>query len=89
MYFRIVDTMPVTWCYQIEGNQVFCSTGFPMGCYVNSVGLRKDACIMNVRIYFCFSFYSKFLSRHVDAYAVESSYKNITLTIFFSLMNII
>ncbi|GFR13083.1 transmembrane 9 superfamily member 2, partial [Trichonephila clavata] len=32
----IVDNMPVTWCYLVEVNQQFCSTGFPMGCYVNS-----------------------------------------------------
>lgn len=30
----IVDNMPVTWCYLLEGNRQFCSTGFPMGCYV-------------------------------------------------------
>lgn len=26
--------MPVTWCYQLENNRQFCSTGFPMGCFV-------------------------------------------------------
>lgn len=29
----IVDNMPVTWCYQVESNRQFCSTGFPMGCF--------------------------------------------------------
>lgn len=31
----IVDNMPVTWCYPLEGtDRQFCSTGFPMGCLV-------------------------------------------------------
>jgi len=25
--------MPVTWCYDLEDGQQYCSTGFPMGCY--------------------------------------------------------
>uniref|UniRef100_A0A1W7R9E2 Transmembrane 9 superfamily member n=2 Tax=Hadrurus TaxID=88315 RepID=A0A1W7R9E2_9SCOR len=43
----IVDNMPVTWCYPVEGGQKFCSAGFPMGCYVNSAGTPKDACLLN------------------------------------------
>lgn len=50
LIFRIVDNMPVTWCYLVEVNQQFCSTGFPMGCYVNSARQPKDACVMNVCI---------------------------------------
>uniref|UniRef100_A0A2I9LPU4 Transmembrane 9 superfamily member n=1 Tax=Centruroides hentzi TaxID=88313 RepID=A0A2I9LPU4_9SCOR len=42
----IMDNMPVTWCYLVEGGQKFCSAGFPMGCYVNSVGTPKDACLL-------------------------------------------
>lgn len=30
----IVDNMPVTWCYPLENERQFCSTGFPMGCLV-------------------------------------------------------
>jgi transmembrane 9 superfamily protein 2/4 len=40
--------MPVTWCYQGEPGQQFCSTGFPMGCYLPKSGKPKDACVMNV-----------------------------------------
>lgn len=29
----IVDNMPVTWCYDLEDGQQYCSTGFPMGCF--------------------------------------------------------
>ncbi|XP_045031762.1 transmembrane 9 superfamily member 2 isoform X1 [Daphnia magna] len=43
----IVDNMPVTWCYQGEPGQQFCSTGFPMGCYLPKSGKPKDACVMN------------------------------------------
>lgn len=59
----IVDTMPVTWCYQVEGNQHFCSTGFPMGCYVNSAGQPKDACVMNTMFNKPDTFY---IFNHVD-----------------------
>lgn len=50
--------MPVTWCYLVEVNQQFCSTGFPMGCYVNSARQPKDACVMNVGIAFFSNIYS-------------------------------
>ncbi|KZR99639.1 Transmembrane 9 superfamily member 2, partial [Daphnia magna] len=46
-YHWIVDNMPVTWCYQGEPGQQFCSTGFPMGCYLPKSGKPKDACVMN------------------------------------------
>lgn len=29
----IVDNMPVTWCYNVEGDRQYCNIGFPMGCY--------------------------------------------------------
>lgn len=41
----IVDNMPMTWCYKVEGGEQFCSTGFPMGCYVNKQGAPKDFCV--------------------------------------------
>jgi len=43
----IVDNMPLTWCYPVEGNQQYCATGFPMGCFVGSKGEQKDACVMH------------------------------------------
>jgi len=43
----IVDNMPVTWCYPVENGQHYCSTGFPMGCYVDKKGNPKDACVIS------------------------------------------
>ena len=43
----IVDNMPVTWCYPVEGGQQYCANGFPMGCYVDKQGHPKDACVMS------------------------------------------
>lgn len=43
-----LDNMPVTWCYQGEPGQQYCSTGFPMGCYLPKTGKPKDACAINV-----------------------------------------
>lgn len=45
---RIVDNMPVTWCYDVEDGQKFCNPGFPIGCYVTEGGHPKDACVVNV-----------------------------------------
>ncbi|KAK3855079.1 hypothetical protein Pcinc_038495 [Petrolisthes cinctipes] len=45
----IVDNMPVTWCYIVEGGSVFCATGFPVGCFVDSSHRPKDACVMDKR----------------------------------------
>ena len=43
----IVDNMPVTWCYPVEGGNQYCATGFPMGCHVDAKGGPKDACVMS------------------------------------------
>lgn len=43
----IIDNMPVTWCYEVEGGQKYCSRGFPIGCYVTKDMKRKDACVMS------------------------------------------
>ena len=59
----IVDNMPITWCYPVEGDQQYCSVGFPMGCYVDSQGTAKDACVMNVLYNKADTFY---LFNHVD-----------------------
>lgn len=37
--------MPVTWCYDVDNGKKFCSTGFPVGCYVTGSGKGKDACV--------------------------------------------
>jgi len=42
----IVDNMPVTWCYDIEGGK-YCATGFPMGCMIDAEGNKRDACVMH------------------------------------------
>jgi len=43
----IVDNMPVTWCYDAEGGDKYCATGFPIGCYVTQKGVAKDTCVIN------------------------------------------
>lgn len=45
---RIVDNMPVTWCYDVEDSQKYCNPGFPIGCLVTFDGRSKDACVINV-----------------------------------------
>lgn len=47
-FFRIIDNMPVTWCYDVEDGQKYCNPGFPIGCLVTSDGRSKDACVINV-----------------------------------------
>lgn len=69
----IVDNMPVTWCYDVEGNQKYCSTGFPMGCYVDKQGIAKDACVMNILYNKKDTFY---LFNHVDIYVIFHSGEN-------------
>jgi transmembrane 9 superfamily protein 2/4 len=59
----ILDNMPVTWCYDVEGGLKYCSTGFPLGCYVDPHGKQKDACVIS-------ALYSKpdtyYVFNHVD-----------------------
>lgn len=43
----IVDNMPITWCYDVENGQKYCSTGFPIGCLVDKNGKQKDACVIS------------------------------------------
>ncbi|XP_070538417.1 transmembrane 9 superfamily member 2-like [Ptychodera flava] len=48
----IIDNMPVTWCYDVEGTAAstqnkYCSPGFPIGCYVTAKKTPKDACVIN------------------------------------------
>ncbi|XP_050389902.1 transmembrane 9 superfamily member 2 [Patella vulgata] len=46
----IIDNMPITWCYAVESGGNFCSTGFPVGCYVNNKGRRKEVCQLDPRL---------------------------------------
>lgn len=59
----IIDNMPVTWCYLVDSAQRFCSTGFPVGCYVTVAGKQKDACITNSKFSGKDQFY---VFNHVD-----------------------
>ena len=48
-FYRIVDNMPVTLCYDVkDSTKKYCSTGFPIGCYVTSQGDQKDNCVTSV-----------------------------------------
>lgn len=59
----IVDNMPVTWCYQLEEERQYCSTGFPMGCFSRESRSQQDTCSINAA-------YNKpktyYLFNHVD-----------------------
>ncbi|KAL8625581.1 transmembrane 9 superfamily member 2 [Nucella lapillus] len=61
----ILDNMPLTWCYKVEGGEKFCSTGFPMGCYVNKQGTPKDFCVTSRQFKQPNTYY---LFNHVDIY---------------------
>jgi len=41
---RIVDNLPITWCYLTENDMTYCSTGFPIGCFNENSGPNKDGC---------------------------------------------
>lgn len=47
-FYRIIDNMPVTWCYKVEDDQKYCNPGFPIGCLVTMDGRAKDACVISV-----------------------------------------
>lgn len=44
----LLDNMPVTWCYQLEDERQYCSTGFPMGCYSKESRSQQDTCTIHV-----------------------------------------
>lgn len=44
MHHWIIDNMPVTWCRPLQNGRLFCSTGFPMGCYMRQ---RNDLVCIN------------------------------------------
>ena len=43
----IVDNLPLAWCYETAGDEHYCSTGFPIGCYVDVNGIQEDACVID------------------------------------------
>ena len=45
---RIVDNMPIAWCYETQSDENFCSPGFPFGCYVDAEGEQHGACVISV-----------------------------------------
>jgi len=45
---RIVDNMPIAWCYETMEDKQFCTPGFPFGCFVDEQGQPKDACTISV-----------------------------------------
>ena len=47
---RIIDNMPVPWCYDVEGGMKYCNPGFPIGCFVTKEGKQRDACITRVSL---------------------------------------
>ncbi|MPC40619.1 Transmembrane 9 superfamily member 2 [Portunus trituberculatus] len=55
--------MPVTWCYVVDGGNVFCATGHPVGCFVDATFRRKDACVMDPKYKERNTYY---LFNHVD-----------------------
>jgi transmembrane 9 superfamily protein 2/4 len=59
----ILDNMPITWCYVVDSGEKFCSTGFPIGCYVTKDGKRKDTCITHTEFNSPDTYY---LYNHVD-----------------------
>ncbi|XP_012938444.1 transmembrane 9 superfamily member 2 [Aplysia californica] len=61
----ILDNMPITWCYKVESGDTYCSTGFPIGCYVTKFGNRKDTCITQPSMTKMDTYY---LYNHVDIF---------------------
>ena len=49
MHSWVIDNMPVTWCYHVvESETQFCTTRFPIGCYVDQDGNRQEFCYLSV-----------------------------------------
>jgi transmembrane 9 superfamily member 2/4 len=45
----IIDNMPVTWCYPLQNDRQYCSTGFGMGCLVRNSKIPEfeESCALN------------------------------------------
>ena len=51
MHQWVIDNMPVTWCYSIvESSDLYCTTRFPVGCYITKEGVKHDACYLSVSV---------------------------------------
>lgn len=49
MHSWVIDNMPVTWCYHVmNSDKQFCTTRFPVGCYVNKDGTKQESCYISV-----------------------------------------
>lgn len=73
LHHWIVDNMPVTWCYLTQDEQQFCSIGFPMGCYVDSMGSAKGLCLLSESFRRADSYY---VFNHVDIEVTYHSGEN-------------
>jgi len=76
----IVDNMPVTWCYETDGGEKFCATGFPVGCYVTEKGDKKDTCVISTAFsksdtYYIFNHIQFTITVHKPKDPAEWSYK--------------
>ena len=49
MHQWVIDNMPVTWCYStLGGGKPYCTTRFPIGCFVTREGVKDDVCYLSV-----------------------------------------
>jgi len=76
----IVDNMPVTWCYETDGGEKFCATGFPVGCYVTEKLEKKDTCVISTTFnaadtYYIFNHIQFSITVHKPKDPAEWSYK--------------
>ena len=47
----VIDNMPVTRCYTIlDSEEPYCTTQFPVGCYVTDEGQAHDACFISEKL---------------------------------------
>lgn len=66
--------MPVTWCYQLEDERQYCSTGFPMGCFSRESRSQVDSCSINVNLnqyYLCIKRKSKKKNNYYNKSFIE------------------
>ncbi|CAI2357920.1 unnamed protein product [Caenorhabditis sp. 36 PRJEB53466] len=68
----IVDNMPVTFCFKNLQNMDVCTTGFPVGCFVDEQGYQHDACVLNQKYRSPNNYY---IFNHVD---IEIFYRDMS-----------
>ncbi|KAK6035053.1 endomembrane protein 70 [Cooperia oncophora] len=64
--------MPITFCFNNQQDVKVCTTGFPMGCYVDANGQPRDACVIDPRFNVPDSYY---IFNHVD---ITIEYRDMT-----------